>query len=362
MTIPSLPNLYPDLHWLIHMKPTRPNLDDYLAGRPPCWAAGEAHQSPFAVSNIFASDPREATGREHLYPVRNHCLAGAEAHNLIIIERTHDVAVKELHARIRSGELVSDFGPINVTEWDGRVHREEEDHRRHNADVTQVCEDLRGQWINALTAYEKMGVEPSDSARMSINLKLYTPLPQEPLPTKELIEQFYQDRNAEALILITARHELTCLYCKVKVWHELACKSGGLNREDQGLSQADLDRLNARAHCRRGADTGRTRDGNQSFRLDAPVEYNEFPSPLAAQYWNFYQWYRDAYATLTDARCRFPGCPYFRGSRPKYCSDKCADKAKKITNRKSHKTAYAAKGEEKKAAAEANKQKRLKTK
>ncbi len=356
MTTPSLADLPPDLHWLIHMEPTRDDMDSYFDGQPPSRMLSGAHTTPFTVTNIFA-DQAELTARQPRYGL----LASPSATTLLeLSEPGHRFLMTTLPTDDEIANGVSVSCPVRNP--DGTVEYLTEKsfpnvlakfvkeyqraYQEHRDDIWGACKELHAIWSGAYTKY---GFTPNQKGKFRrshgiphyligkpCNNPLYLTPYISPLPTVELLDELCLGYCLGDLVFLTARHELGHIYLRVQAWHERALHRGYADPHDAFLNADDWGLLSARACGHRYRTTTTITDDELRTRHDAPVEVFESVSDMARLYWEMGQWSEKVYLTVVTAPlCERQGCTRFRrpyngyGRPDKYCSDECGKLAER---------------------------------
>jgi len=364
MTTPRLPDLSPDLHWLIHMPPIRKALDEYYYGFPQNWVPAGAHKDRmFTTSNIFASalaSPPEQSAYDLIIDYETAdkdytCTPSWE--DVLTLERevteeqaqvfavnhpekTHDEWLGVLGSI--SGECQEFFSRQNIT----------------------PCHALANYWCCTLERYQRQphpvfspsanhGVQPLDLGTRPWAQEYIgewptfrTPHtlfdPHVSLPRRKLIEELRTEYATHHLMLLTARHELGSIYEEVRAWSARVDERGGLDPRDTCLMPWQAGLLSARARGRRSWALGPASDALHRRRDDNPVEKVDTQCDLSRLYHQLFTWCKATYdAAIAPPLCKRAGCERTtrpradgRGWRP-YCSDECSKPARQKTFRRS---------------------------
>jgi len=342
MTTPSLPALPADLDWLIHMEPTQDALDDYLAGRPPAWAAPGAHNSPFSVSNVFAS-PATAPIEQRVFDlIPNGLLADEPDHRFRPYACQYNHGADEALGAMRQNGVTwstTDYLPPSYKEIKAR------EKRVHETPIHTLCRALLVQWENALGVYDHKDHKCGKSAEhgyrgaehCGARPRLYltkpnsfTPTDKPSRPDMTLLKDLGEQGAAAHLFLLTARHELGNMYELVKKAYadaNIPRLASYTPPDGWGLDQWYVDLLGARARGyteRHSGVPSYSTDFNDTTpvrRTDTRIRLFVPYSSLAEIYYCFEWWYDKAHGIATNRiRCELAGCQAFvPPGRTTYC-------------------------------------------
>lgn len=292
MPAPSLPELPPDLHWLITMEPTLPNLDDYIERRASTGRRSREGGQAFRVSHIFTVTDTLSWYQNHyrLDPAHDGrgILAGVGGHELHI----PDV---EAELRVLRASHVTEEGIAEYRQYYADL----------SAAIDQLCRIIADQWYEAFRVYDNprgyMG---------SLNELLYLE-PSISRPDRSLIDDLCKpagaspgSRSAWYLLLLTARHELGHAYLKTQDWLKHSLEERG----DSALEEGDWDRLTARLHRIPIWENRQVLNSRQRTVLLAKLQYRG-SSDLAELYHAIGEWVRNVQrAALNVQECARPGC------------------------------------------------------
>jgi len=310
--------------------------DSYETGVPPLPVVD------VALSRLFELDPtRDAIVH---YRTNRHLLkAGAFGWwgGIVMGAQSNDVTVSNVFTSEQPGlslhdivqdRYLQDMSPELAQKWRRAVGYDDGE----PLEEWQICLWLRSAWMAALNAYDS---EPASLAEPGYRggLFLHPRLPT--LPTQSLLGELYRDRAWSDFILLTARHELSWFYLKVKMWHEAAGKLSDLSDASLGicLTADELEKLSMRTHgyyyyALRPTDSmaADSPDLPPVERRDAPRQAFSAASDVARLYYLLTRWYLKTY----EQTVRAPQCEWEkdgqkcqrlkpkyagRGPRPRYC-------------------------------------------
>jgi len=352
MSIPSLPDLPPDLHWLIYMPPIRKALDEYRYGFPQKWVPIGAHtRTLFTISNIFASPYATPVEQQTYDLIFDHEAANQDYSYLTPWEE--ELALEREVFEEQAQRLAVDHPEKTLDEWVD-VSREMMLERRAFALRLRVtpCHALANYWGCTLERYQKQPHPlflPSADRDLRLVAQEAAPWAQEytgkwptfyapctlfdphvSLPRRKMVEELRHEEATADLMLLTARHELGSIYEEVRAWYTRASARDGLDPLDMCLKPWHAGLLSARARGRRSWTLGPVSDALHRRRDDNLVEKVEPQCDLSRLYYELFTWCKATYdAVLAPPLCNRDGCE--RTARPRadgrgwrlYCSDEC---------------------------------------
>lgn len=354
MSTPSLPDLPPNMSWLIHMDPTRDALDAYLAGHPPAGTYLGPHTKAFTITNVFTADPGLSRAARYSLlsaPSSTDALeVSSPGHRTLMTEAYSDDDIIFTIDFTHPHKFL-DGTPTHLTEKDfpttvgasvERVHRE---YQAHKEDIWAACQQVHALWLAALIRYGVSARPPQKLWRIPEYLEdapCHNPLVLDPhgaLPTVTLLDELCLGYCLGELLLLTARHELGYIYLRAKAWYDRAHERGFADPDDLFLDRETWELLSARAGGYRYWTTQAIADDALRTRRDAPVDAFEPVSDLARLYGEMGTWCKEVYAAVVSPRhCQRNGCPHTLlphtgpGRPRKYCSDACDDQAQRVKN------------------------------
>jgi len=344
MSTPSLPDVPPDIAWLITMEPTRDALDVYLDPpyTLPVAAPPRAHRRPFTVSHLWAARPTApAYVQAHALTIDNERVWGWGA---------ADVSGDDLVPRARPGD------PSDKDIEDGRWWFDGSDdeivRKVHNAQfwawnkhmerVDGICTTL--YWaLRTILDHTEGIIRPETEDPSLLDLEPHV----SPLPSYETLDVLRRDRATTHLMLLVARHELGYIVLKVQAW--LRHRQGGGDVPGVPfLTDSDWSLLSARARGHTYIRTGVAIDQAGRSHDDAPISTFEPASDVSRLYRECAQWATTVYTkALAVHPCKLPGCARIppqskRTGRPQeYCCDEHRDEGWRLSRAEAKKVARA---------------------
>lgn len=324
MSIPSLPDVPPDIAWLITMPPTREALDAYLDPpyTLPVEAPAGAHRQLFTVSHLWAARPTApAHVQAHAFTIDNEEMFGWGA---------ADVSTQDL-ALLSPPGPPSDKDIEDAREWfDGsddeiarKVRRTQfSAWKAHMRRVSGICTTLYWSLKDMLDHYNGIP-QPGRMAPSTLAVEPHV----SPLPSYELIDVLYGEQAIAHLMLLVARHELGYIVLKVQAWLHRTQRGDNVNGVPF-LTDSDWGLLPARARGHTYIRTGVVIDQAGRSHDDAPISTFEPASDASRLYWECAQWATTVYTkALAVHPCKLPGCARIppqskhTGRPQEYCCD-----------------------------------------
>lgn len=360
MTTLSLPDLSPDLHWLIHMPPIRKALEEYHYGQPRNWVPAGAHKDrAFTTSNIFAS-PWGASPEQSAYDlILDSDTADQDGWCELEEEdrEQDDQEVIEFMATVAG----QDHPEKTTDEWRDWLRDISPEQRAFFQRQRVVpCQSLANYWRSTLERYQRQPrplfspsadqgapwsehqADPWGQEYIGQWPSFYAPRllfdPHVSLPRRKLIEHLADEGLTHYLMLLTARHELGSIYEEMRAWHTRASERDGLDPLDTCLKSWHAGLLSARARGRRAWTLGPGSDALHRRRDDNLVEKVEPQCDLSRLYYELFTWCKATYdAAIAPPLCKREGCE--RTARPRadgrgwrlYCANECAAPARHET-------------------------------
>jgi len=357
MSSNTLPPLAADLDWLITMEPTQGALDDYLVGTPPAWAMPGAHNSPFSVSNVFASPATASFIQSGFDLIPNGLLADAPSERLRLYAYQHDSGAEaeieamrhdprvkaEIEAMRPKGIIwgATDNLPPSYKEIKAR------EKNAHDTPISFLCSALLRQWEDALLVYNGEDTKYGfGTPRLCLTKpKSSTPTDKPSRPDMTLLKGLNKQGAAAHLFLLTARHELGCMYELVKaafVGRRAERQALDTPPDGWGLNEKNILLLRARARGSQQRALGvpsYSTDFNDTTpvrRTDTPIRLFVPSSNLAELYYCFEWWYDTAHGIATNRiRCELAGCQAFvPPGRTTYCCEEHAADGRRANDAK----------------------------
>jgi len=352
MSTPSLPDVPPDIAWLITMAPTRDALDAYLD--PPYIllmdAPTGAHRQPFTVSHLWAARPTApAHVQAHALTVDNERVWGwgaadVSAHDLAPLPRPGPPSDKDIEDGRwwfdgSDDEIVRKVHSAQFWAWNKHMER-----------VDVICSTL--YWaLRTMLDHAQGIVRPETEDPSLLDLEPHVA----PLPSYGLIDTLRRDRATAHLMLLVARHELGYIVLKVQAWLHHT-QRGDNDNGAPFLTDSDWSLLSARARGHTYIRTGVVIDQAGRSHDDAPISTFEPASNVSRLYRECAQWATTVYTkALAVHPCKLPGCdripPQSKGTgRPQeYCCDAHRAEGQRVSRAAAKKAARARRKDEKNA-------------
>ncbi len=355
MSTPSLPDLPPDIAWLITMAPTREALDAYLTGHPPAGTDLGAHITAFMITNVFTADP--GLSRAARYSLLSSPSSTAP---LRVSEPGRRTLMTEVYSDDEIAQGISISYPykqadgtfITRTEKDfpaqiaAAVKDLQDLYNDYRKDIWTACKEIHATWKDTLRRYGVMTTTTREIRRIPeylVGAPCHNPLynlynlynEQHPsLPPINLLDDLCLGYCLGEILLLTARHELGCIYLRAKAWYDRAHEQGFADPDDLFLDRDTWELLSARAGGYRYWTISVIADDARRARRDTPINALDTVSDLARLYGEMATWCKDVYkAVVTLRRCQRNGClntllPHTGPGQPrKYCSEACDKRA-----------------------------------
>jgi hypothetical protein len=246
MSTPRLPDVPPDIAWLITMPSTRDALDAYLDPpyTLPVDAPVGAHRQPFTLSHLWAARPTAPVDvRAHTFTVDNERMFGGGA---------ADVSAQDLaplpppgppsEKDIEDGRWWFDGSDDEIVR---KVHHAQFwAWNKHMERVDGICTTL--SWaLRTMLDHYRGTAQPETDVPSLLDLEPHV----SPLPSYDVLDALRHDRATAHLMLLVAPHELGYIALKVQAWLHHTQGGGDVNGLPF-LTDDDWGLLSARARAR----------------------------------------------------------------------------------------------------------------